>query len=230
MAFRQVAVTAVLLLAAGLVGCSTPGGKDAASVPGVDPSDRDLTLELLELDRQIAGLEVWLGEYPPEFASEKERRGVQTRWFATIERAIVLLNIDLDNPELFLRAGMLYRQGHFLDTPDAAGSAYNSLSRCMTLAPDHVECRYELARLLLASSPRFATTAEQLLVEARNLIQPVTRPEFEAALARAYLAQGRRSAALRQIDHYLTLRPGDLDAQRFRSALIFETDNGPGLE
>ena len=57
-----------------------------------------------------------------------------------------------------------------------------------------------------------------------------TRPEFEAALARAYLAQGRRSAALRQIEHYLTLRPEDLDAQRFRSTLIFESKRGTPLK
>lgn len=230
MAFRQVAAVVLLLLVSALAGCGSSGGKSIPTVAGIDPNDRDLTRELIELDRQITGLEMWLGTYPPEFASEKERRKVHARWFAAIERATVLLNVDLDNPELFLRAGMLYRQGHFLDIPDAANSAYGSLDRCMTLARDHVECRYELARLLLASSRLYAARAEQLLIEARELIQPAIRPEFEAALAKAYLAQGRRSAALRQIDHYLSLRPGDLEAQRFRSALILETKRDAAVD
>ena len=223
LAFRQVATVVALFLMSEVLGCSTPAPKDPAFVPGIDPSDQQLTIELLQLDRQIADLERWLNSAPPSFKSEDEGRDVQRRWFAAVERASVLLNVDFDNPELFLRAGTLYRQGYFLGIPDTGASAYTSLNRCLVLANAHVNCRYELARLLLALSPRYATTAEQMLIEARRLIEPVIRPEFEAALARAYLAQGRRSAALRQIEHYLTLRPADLDAQRFRSTLIFES-------
>jgi tetratricopeptide (TPR) repeat protein len=230
LAFRQVAIVVALSLLGETFGCSSPVPKAPAFVPGIDPSDQQLTIELLELDRQIADLDRWLSSVPPSFESEEERRSVQKRWFAAVERASVLLNVDFDNPELFLRAGTLYRQGHFLKIPDTGASAYTSLNRCLALANAHVNCRYELARLLLALSPRYATTAEQMLVEARRLIEPVTRPEFEAALARAYLAQGRRSAALRQIEHYLTLRPEDLDAQRFRSTLIFESKRGTPLK
>lgn len=230
MALRQVTALVVMFLAGLFLACASPQDDRMQTVAGVDPNDQDLTRELLALDRQIATLDAVLNDYPPEFSSEKERRKIHALWFSGIERASVVLNIDFDNPELFLRTGILYRQGYFLDIPDAASSSYNNLTRCISLAPGHVECRYELARLLLASSPRFAPTAEQLLLEARSLIQPATRPEFEAALARAYLAQGRRSAALRQIDHYLTLRPGDLDAQRFRSALMFESDRGADRE
>ncbi|MBW2294428.1 MAG: hypothetical protein JRG94_19275 [Deltaproteobacteria bacterium] len=108
--------------------------------------------------------------------------------------------------------------------PQAASAAYNSLNRCIALASGHVECHYNLARLFLASSPRFAANAERLLIRVRSLIAPEIRPEFEFALAKAYLRQGRRSAALRQIDYYLSFEPRDVDAQRFRNSLVSDAE------
>lgn len=219
MANHWLTAAAVLLVAAG---CRTPVDEFSGTIPGIDPNDVELTRELHQLDAEINDLEAWLGRYPARFESQKERSTVHARWALALKNSLVLMNVDLQNPELFARTGNLYRQGHNLDIPEAARAAYNALSRCIALARDHVECRYHLARLFLASAPRFATNAEQLLLRARSLIAPQLRPEFEAALASAYLAQGRRSAALRQIDLYLDLRPGDLEAQRFRSGLINE--------
>ncbi len=212
---RPIAFAVALLFAAG---CRTP----VEPLPGVDPGDAELTHELRELDAEIDTLEAWLGQYPARFDSERERTVIQVRWSAALERAILLMNIDLDNPVFFVRTGELFRQGHNLGVPTAAASAYNALNRCLELVETYVECHYEMARLLLASPPRFAPTAERHLLRARSLIAPEIRPEFEVALARAYLAQRRRSAALRQIDYYLTLRPHDARAQRFRDALINE--------
>jgi len=230
LAHRQVAIAAVLLIVLNVVACTSRIGQNAPNVAGVDPRDTGLTRELLELDRQIQELEIWLSDYPGQFESEKERRIVHARWFSAVERASVLMNVDLGNPEIQLRAGMLYRQGHNLDIPEAASSAYSILSRCISLSPQHVECRYELARLFLSSDARFAPAAEKLLLEARSLIAPAIRPEFEAALANAFFKQGQRSSALRQIDRYLTLVPDDVKAQRFRSTLIFEVKRDAQFE
>ncbi|MFT5443687.1 MAG: tetratricopeptide (TPR) repeat protein [Myxococcota bacterium] len=220
-------MVAPLLLVATLVfsGCQTSSPTNARRVPGVDPADTELTNELLELDTQIHTLERWLAQYPARVDSDEERRLVTGRWYSIAERSGVLLNVDLDNAELFARVGDIYRQGHNLDVPGAAGQASNAFNRCLALANEHVTCRYNLARLYLALPPRFAPRAEELLVEARELVSPEVRPEFEAALAGAFLAQGRRSAALRQIDLYLTLRPDDLDAQRFRHELMIESQD-----
>ena len=200
-------------------GCSTPKKRLSASVAGVDPNDVELSRELYQLDAEILSLDRVLGRYPARFISDNERLVVHSRWAAATEKSVVLLNIDLGNPELFARAGNLYRQGHNLGVPEASGAAYRALSRCIELANDHIDCHYRLAQLHLAGSPRLAPTAERLLLRARSLIAPLTRPEFEAALARAYFAQGRRSAALQQIDRYLTLRPDDVAARRFREQL-----------
>ena len=222
MAHCQVTVAAGLLCAFSFLACRSPVGEESWILAGADPSDKSLTLELRQLDRQIEKLEKWLSSYPGRFDSDAERRKVHSRWIAAVERSTVLMNIDLGNPELYLRAGSIFRQGHNLDVPEAASSAYRFLSRCIALDEDHVECRYELARLFLSSDTRFAGVAENLLLEARSLIEPVIRPAFEAALAQAYHRQGRRSSALRQIDRYLTLVLDDVEAQRFRATLIYD--------
>ena len=209
-------------------GCQTPAGGLSKSVPGIDPNDVDLTRELLQLDAEILDLDQLLGRYPARFRSDRERLVVHTRWTAAVEKSTVLLNVDLGNPELFARAGNLFRHGHNLGVPEASAAAYRALSLCIELAADHIDCHYRLAQLLLTSQPRFAPTAERLLLRARSLISPQTRPEFEAELARAYFAQGRRSEALRQIDYYLTLRPNDDDAQRFRNVLTGRQRDGMG--
>jgi hypothetical protein len=212
-----------VLLAATLLalapGCRTPGGEFTGSVPGIDPSDVGLTRALWQLDSEIRELEKTLGRYPARFASDKERLLAHSQWSAAVEVSIVLLNVDLENAELFARAGNLYRLGYNLGVPEAFSAAYRTLGRCIELSKDHVDCFYRLAQLMLTSTPRYAPTAERLLLRARSLISPQTRPELEAELARAYFAQGQRSAALQQIDYYLTLRPDDVDAQRFRDRL-----------
>jgi len=221
---KRVVAAAIALLILTLAGCRTPVEEVSETIAGVDPSDLELIHELRQLDAEIEFLEESLASHPASFDSDEERTKVYDRWELALERSSILMNVDFDNPELFARTGNLYRQGHNLDVPKAASAAYNALNRCIKLARDHVECHYNLARLFLSSSPRFAANAEQLLIRARSLIAPDTRPEFEVALARAYLAQGRRSAALRQIDYYLSLRPGDVDAQRFRGALVSENE------
>ena len=213
----SLAIAATLLLA---VGCRTPQARLSGSVPGVDPDDVELTRELLQLDEEIADLEKFLGRHPARFRSDDERLATHTRWAAAVGKSVVLLNVDLANPELFARAGDLYRHGHNLGIPEASGAAYRALSRCIELATTHVDCHFHLAQLLLASPPRFAPTAERLLLRARSLTSPQTRPELEVELARAYFAQGLRSAALRQIEFYLTLRPDDFEARRFREMLV----------
>ncbi|MBW2726557.1 MAG: hypothetical protein JRE71_19425 [Deltaproteobacteria bacterium] len=223
MASRFVAALTVLLIFS-FAGCRTPVGEAPAPITGVDPSDLELIHELRQLDAQIKSLDENLGDYPARFESEEEREEVHARWARALERASILMNIDFDNAELFARTGNLYRQGHNLDVPQAASAAYNSLNRCIALASGHVECHYNLARLFLASSPRFAANAERLLIRVRSLIAPEIRPEFEFALAKAYLAQGRRSAALRQIDYYLSFEPRDVDAQRFRNSLVSDAE------
>jgi len=226
---RFVAIAArlvlVVMVAAG-GGCASRVSDKPPQVAGIDPSDVQLTDVLLDLDAEIEALEVWLSNYPGHFDSLEERSFVTVRWRNALERAEVLLNVDLQNPELFARVGNLYRQGHNLDVPEAAGSSYSALNQCIMLEHDHVECHFDLARLLLASPPRFATRAEHHLHRVRALIEPDSRPEVEAALAHVYFAQGRRSAALRQIDHYLSLQPEDLKAQRFRNALLIEMQSG----
>ncbi len=197
-----------------------------ARVAGIDPGDVELTRELLAIDAEIDALEYWLSDYPGEFDSQQERARVMARWRAVVERAVVLSNVDLQNPALFARVGNLYRQGHNLDIPEAASSSYAVLNQCIALARDHIDCHFNLARLLLASAPRNAARAEHHLNRVRALIEPDSRPEVEKALARAYFVQGRRSAALRQIDHYLSLQPDDLDAQRFRNTLLIEAQSG----
>lgn len=229
-AFRfaaSIALAAAILLAPG---CRTPDGRLSGSVPGIDPHDVDLTRELLQLDAQIADLEKVIGRRPAHFRSNKERQAIRERWSAAIQKSVVLLNVDLANPELFARTGNLYRQGHNLGVPEASGAAYRALSRCIDLAANHANCHYRLAQLLLALPPRFAPRAEQLLLRARSLTSPQTRPELEVELARAYFALGQRSAALRQIEFYLTLRPDDLDAQRFRNSLVGRVSPGDVLE
>lgn len=219
----SIALAAVLLFA---VGCLTPPGKLSRSVLGIDPEDVELTRALLQIDEEIAYLERLLGRHPAHFRSDKERLVTHTRWKEAVEKSVVLLNVDLANPELFARAGNLYRHGHNLGVPEASRAAYRALSRCIELAANHVDCHFHLAQLLLASPPRFAPTAERLLLRARSLASPQTRHEFEVELARAYFAQGLRSAALRQIEFYLTLRPDDVDAQRFRDKLVGHASPG----
>ncbi|MDP6977423.1 MAG: hypothetical protein QF570_02340 [Myxococcota bacterium] len=227
MAGRVVAWMVVVLVAfATLSGCAGRGTPANALVSGVDPGDRELALELQAIDEEIEFLETWLAGYPGRFESRRERMQVATRWRAAVERAVVLLNVDLQHPELFARVGELYRQGHNLDVPDAAGSAYNTLNRCLALARDHVGCHFSLARLFLASPPQYAARAEQHLERIRSLVEPDSRPDVEAALAQAYFVQGRRSAALRQVDHYLTLEPDDAEAKRFRKELLIEVQSG----
>jgi hypothetical protein len=205
-------------------GCKSPVDDSTRAIEGVDPNDLELIRVLRQLDAEIAFLDQYLGSHPAQFDSDEERIAIHARWAKALERASVLMNIDFDNAELFARTGNLYRQGHNLDIPQSASAAYNALNRCISLARENIDCHYNLARLFLASSPRFASNAETLLIRARSLIAPDVRPEFEVALARAYLAQGRRSAALRQIDYYLGMRPTDIDAQRFRNALIDDSE------
>lgn len=220
---KAIAALGIVLV---LAGCASTGSEPEALVSGIDPQDRDLARELQALDSEIAALEPWLSHYPGAFQSTRERIEVAMRWRGLVERAVVLLNIDLSHPELWARVGELYRQGHNLDIPDAATAAYSHLTQCLALDRDHVECHFSLARLFLASSTQYAARAEHHLERVRALTEPDSRPDVEAALARAYLAQGRRSAALRQIDHYLTLRPDDPQAQRFRKVLLEQVESG----
>jgi len=215
-----------LIALSALVGCAGLGGKDTVVVAGVDPRDVELARELQSIDAEIETLEIWLADYPTSFESRQERLEVIMRWRSAVERSVVLLNVDLEHPELFLRVGELYRQGHNLDVPQSAGSAFESLARCLALAPDHVGCHFSLARLFLAFPPQYAVRAEYHLERIRSITDSTSRPAVEAALARAYFAQGKRSAALRQIDHYLTLEPEDLDAMRFRNELLIEVQSG----
>lgn len=214
-----IVIVAAAMVAFG-VGCRTPHERLPASIPGIEPSDVGLTRELHQLDAEIRVLDELIGRYPARFSSNQKRSDAHARWAAAVERSVVLLNVDLENPELFARAGNLYRYGHNLGVPEASASAYRILSRCIELAMDHIDCHYYLAQLLLASPSRFAASAERLLLRVRSFIAPQIRPEFESALARAYLAQGKRSAALQQIDRYLSLRPDDVAAQRFRDDLM----------
>ncbi len=209
-----------------LSGCAGSGTSAGADVEGIDPRDVGLARELQSLDDEIAALDHWLSDHPGHFTSRSERIQVMIRWREAIERAEVLRNVDLEHPELHARVGDLYRQGHNLDVPHAAASAYGALTRCLSLARDHIECHFSLARLFLASSPQYAPRAEHHLQRIRDLIEPDSRPDVEAALARAYFAQGKRSAALRQIDHYLTLEPDDELAQRFRNELLIDVQTG----
>lgn len=219
---------AAALVLALAVGCQTPLGAPPASVPGIDPDDVELTLEVGRLDREIAELDELLGGYPVRFRSDRDRMIAHALWSEAVKRSVILLNVDLANPELFARAGNLYRHGFNLGVTEARGAAYRTLSRCIELATGHIDCHYRLAQLFLASAPRFAPNAEQLLLRARSLTSPQTRPELEAELARAYFAQGLRSKALHQIDFYLTLRPQDADARDFRASLIRQPGEGAG--
>ncbi len=218
MANRIIASLTALLIA---LGCASPSVVEPGrGILGVDPSDRGLVREIRALDDEIAFLEESLGERPPRIESEKHRALLLARWSGAVDRSIRLTNVDLKNPALLVRTGDLFRLGHNLDVPDASAFADRTLKQCLFLAPDYVDCYYALARLYLVLPPRFTDAAERLILRARLLVEPETRPEFEQALASVYLEQGKEEAALRQIDIYLELRPDDRQARRLRESLF----------
>lgn len=175
--------------------------------------------KLATLDTEIAVLDQKLGAYPPRIDSDAEREETMKQWSAAVNRATALSNAYPDNAEVLLRAGNLFRQGHNLHIEGAAVLADRSFQKCLALQPNHVECHYSLARLYIASDPRFAPSAETHLLAAKNLIAPHVRPEIEQGLAFAYFAQGKNVEALHQLDLYIQLRPDDEEAKLLRDAI-----------
>ena len=133
MALRTIVSLTLMVVA---VGCAGLGRSPSSLVPGIDPNDVGLMVEVQSLDEEIAFLEMEIGTRPPQIESEKQHALIFARWSAAVDRSIRLMNVDLNNPELMVRTGDLFRLGHNLNVPDASAFADRTISRlagrCLT--------------------------------------------------------------------------------------------------
>lgn len=116
-------------------------------------------------------------------------------------------------------AGQLSKAGQL-------NEAIGTIQDALALAPDNIDLKFNLGRLLLDNNDRAA--ARDILVVARDAAPG--RPDILAELGRALLLDGEYAAAADAFRHALGLRPQDPLARANLAACLLEMGERDGAE
>jgi tetratricopeptide (TPR) repeat protein len=170
--------------------------------------------------KRIAGLNSYIGGYPPQIANDQQRAQVYKDWTDLLRIGWKLEDAAPQAEFSLYVLADLYRQGHNLDVDGAAQKAMDALDRCLAAYPDSVSCHWTASYLYLSIHPSVAPKGEASLLRLRQLLKDQPSKEVERGLVFAYLSQQKMDEALRQMDYYLTLVPGDERMRGMRDAVV----------
>lgn len=207
---------AALALAA--AACALPA---AAATPLEMPNPtREIAAPDVEQLRQtVTRFNDLIGGYPTRLASPAQREATYAAWSQALQQAWWLQAREPDSEDSLLLLSELYRQGHNMDVRGAGERADETVQRCIRLHPDSMGCHFSAAYFYLSIDPRFAAKGEASLHRLHAMYAPQLNAAVERGLVFAYLYQGRKGDARRQLDVVLGLQPDAPWALRMRDAL-----------
>lgn len=190
----------LLRTAALAAACLMTGPLSAAESPG--------------LAERIAGLEPFIGAYPPSFANEAEAKVVIERYDALKRDLDGQLDKAPGDLELLFLRGELQALGHNVDRKGAWDGATADLQKVLRAQPKHVPALLVLGRLWVNSRPDLAPKAENLFRAAQCFTGEQPLEEALRGLFFTFYYQGRMQAALQQSEYLVKTWPDDA---RYRS-------------
>lgn len=169
--------------------------------------------------KRIAGMNAYIGSYPPQIANDQHRAQVYRDWSDLVRIGWKLEDTAPQAEFTLYVLADVYRQGHNLDVEGAARKAMDALDRCFAAYPDSVSCHWTASYLYLSIHPSVAPKGEASLLRLRKLLKDQPNKEVERGLVFAYLSQQKMDEALKQMDHYLTMAPDDERMRGMRDAV-----------
>lgn len=165
------------------------------------------------LAERIAGLEPFIGAYPPTFASEAEAKAVLARYDALKQELDAQIKTSPGDLDLLFLRGELQALGHNADRQGAWDGATADLQQVLRAQPQHVPALLALGRLWVNSRPDLAPKAENLFRAAQCFTGEVPLEEAQRGMFFAFYFQGRMQAALQQSEYLVKTWP---DVKRYR--------------
>lgn len=175
--------------------------------------------EMSDVAQHLSRLNDFIGSYPPRISGEQQRQQVYEDWSIVMRKAWQLEDTQPRAEGTLYALADAYRQGHNLDVQGAAHKAMESLDLCLSAYPDSTACHWTASYFYLSIHPSHAPKGEASLLRLRQLLKNQPDKEVERGMVFAYLFQQKMDAALKQVDYYLTLVPGDEHMRNVRQAI-----------
>ncbi len=181
--------------------------------------ERPSTDTIDDLAMVAVGLNAKIGSYPPSLSSGQDRRDTYAKWSDTLQRTWSTARKAPDSEASLWVLSELYRQGNNLDVAETDRLADETIRKCLALYPNSIRCHFSAAYYYLSINPKYAPRGEASLLRLRELLKPKVVANVEKGLVFAYLYEGRKQDAGKQLDYYLTLDPKADWALKFKDAL-----------
>jgi len=171
------------------------------------------------LEAALADLEPKIGEFPPNIASDDERREVMAQYRALEKKLNAAIKANPADAKLFFLSGKLHAMGHHLDIPGAWKRAETDLLEVIRREPNRKDALLELGSHYVNTSPDLAARAEKLFLEAQRVHGNEPLLAAQRGLIFAYYYQGKVHEALAASDTALKLSPNDKGLVRLREII-----------
>lgn len=172
--------------------------------------------DMKEIEAALAELEPKIGVFPPNIASDEERKEVATQYIALEKKLGAAIKANPGNTDLLLWSGRLHVMGHNLDIPGAWKKAETDLLEVIHRQPHREEALVQLGSHYVNTSPDLAPRAEKLFLEAQRVHGSEPLLPAHRGLIFAYYYQGKMREALAEAETTLKLAPEDKALSRLK--------------
>lgn len=177
------------------------------ALPTASHEAEAMTMEQISV--RIAQLDEKVGGYPPRLKDAADRLSTYERWSKVLVAALALRAESGYSEKSATALIALYRQGHNLDVSGSAERAHAELEEALKAFPDSIPINLQASFFYLQINPKYAPRGEKILLHLRELLGSDQNWDVEKGLVFGYLYQERLKEAQAQVEHCLTLRPGD---------------------
>ncbi|MBI5163856.1 MAG: hypothetical protein HY985_08130 [Magnetospirillum sp.] len=177
-----------------------------ALVPAPSPSR---AADWTAVDQALGALEPVIGHYPPDIASEAQKRAIMAKYRtakAALDKELAGRPSDLD---ALHRRARLQVMGHHMDLPNAFKGAERDFAVILDANPTHERAILDLANLWVNTGPQYAPKAEMLYRAVQCLHDTEPQEEAQRGLFFSFYYQGRIEEAKRQTEFLVARWPDE---------------------
>ena len=160
--------------------------------------------EFASIDASLSRVAQHAKSYPPQFASDLERKQIEAELAKTLESIEAALTRHPDDPGLLFRNGFANAMGHNLDFHGCPERCMKSYQTLLTLQPDNANGNFYYGGFLASTA---AHQKESIRYLEKALALGVTDAHY--TLGFALLSQGDKKGALEHFGEYSRLNPTD---------------------